>query len=215
MSAHEAAQRFEVEWWGDCCATWNEERKQITYADRMGILTTTRGGNQWPVYDARGASVLDIGGGPVSMLLKTFNVGAGKIVVDPGEYPEWVYARYKAARVTYIQQPAEQFELWDIGTQRPLRFDECWLYNVLQHVIDPERVIAVARRHSRLVRVFEWVLMPAHEGHPHELSPADLDRWLDVPVELGDGVNRRNRTVEYFDGEDGLIGTAYSGAFDA
>jgi hypothetical protein len=73
----------------------------------MGIPVFGSAGH-WPLYDARGATVLDLGGGPVSMLLKAVNLSVG-IVVDPGRYPEWIYARYEHAGVEYDRQAAEDW----------------------------------------------------------------------------------------------------------
>lgn len=161
-------QEFEREWWGSCVNTYGEETKQLTYAHRMGLRIVEAGGH-WPVYDLAGRSVVDIGGGPASILLKTVN-GGSMMVVDPCEYPEWVAARYLTARIAYFREPAETF----VGGG----FDEAWIYNVLQHVQDPEKVVAQARQAAPVVRVFEWVEMPPHLGHPHELHAADLERWL-------------------------------------
>jgi len=31
---------------------------------------------------------------------------------------------------------------------------------------------------GKIVRIFEWIDIPAHEGHPHELTRKNLDLWL-------------------------------------
>jgi len=162
------AQNFERNWWGNCVNTLGEERKQLVYAQHMGIIFNDTGG-PGPVHFLAGASVLDIGGGPCSMLLKVEDGGKLK-VIDPLPIPEWCKARYEAAGIEYVQQGAEQGVDGDA-------FDEVWIYNALQHVEDPERVLAVARQAGQLLRVFEWVDIPAHEGHPHELTVESLNRW--------------------------------------
>jgi hypothetical protein len=142
-------QVFERDWWGNCVNTFGEEAKQLTYAQLMGLTNvpdpTT---SHWPQYDLVGLNVLDLGGGPASMLLKTVDPGR-LTVVDPCPYPPWVAARYTEAGIEYFQEPAETFvstptrgrnnvELYD--------YDEVWIYNVLQHVEDPAACIATARR---------------------------------------------------------------------
>lgn len=170
-------QTFERSWWGDCTNTHWEERKQITYAQRMGLVLChdpeQRG--RWPLYDLQGRSVLDIGGGPVSMLLKCIN-GGPRVVVDPCEYPEWVDERYKVAGITWWPQTGE----W-LDAHPQHAFDEAWIYNVLQHVVDPQTVIRGAMKHARVIRLFEWVDIPPHAGHPHELKAEKLDEWLGTP----------------------------------
>lgn len=185
-------QEWERSWWGDCSNTYGEETKQITYAHRMRLEIVPDMG-RWPVYDLAGKSVLDLGGGPASMLLKT--KGGGRMtVVDPCEYPRWVAERYATHAIEYRVTPAEDFHA-------PAWYDECWIYNVLQHVRDPLGVIDTARRHARTLRIFDWVETPASEGHPHTLHAAELDEWLG-----GQGF------VEQMN-ENGCVGPAYYGVF--
>lgn len=188
MNEHQA---FEAGWWGDCANTFGEECKQLTYAYRMGLVNVPSGGH-WPVYDMAGKGVLDVGGGPASMLLKTTNLGRG-VVVDPCPYPGWVRARYAAHGVEWMQLRGED---WRGGG-----FDEVWVYNVLQHVEDPELVIRNARAAGRILRVFEWIEMPATIGHPHVLRAADLDAWV--------GATGRVEEVD----ENGAVGLAWFGTF--
>lgn len=164
-------QHFESGWWGDCTNTYGEETKQIAYARIMGLDPGPwQAGNAWPVYDLEGRSVLDIGGGPVSMLLKATNRGRA-LVVDPCTYPTWTARRYREAGIEYNVQPAEEFD------SRGWVFDEAWCYNVLQHTIDPERIIGIMRASARRLRIFEWIETEAYLGHPHTLHADELARW--------------------------------------
>ena len=82
MITRQEHDQFERDWWGNCVNTFAEEVKQLTYANRMGLVNVGVDGGYWPVYDLQGKSIVDIGGGPVSMLLKA--VGhQGSAVVDP------------------------------------------------------------------------------------------------------------------------------------
>lgn len=166
-------QQFEHDWWGDCLNTFGEEAKQITYAHRMGLVNEPYLGH-WPRYDLAGKAILDIGGGPSSLLLKCFNRGAGSMVLDPLAIPEWVLARYVAADIHYRQGAAED-------SPRTAWFDEVWLYNVLQHVRDPHDVLFTARQSAPLIRIFEWIDMPTSLGHPHTITAAM------IRAALGDG----------------------------
>lgn len=191
-TATQETQEWERQWWGECANTFGEEAKQITYANRMGLVNEPREG-KWPVYDLAGKSVLDLGGGPVSMLLKT--VGGNHLtVVDPCPYPNWVKRRYEHAGIAQHVEPAETFRSDD-------RFDEAWCYNVLQHVVDPEAVIETAKTHARVLRIFEWILTETNVGHPHSLHADDLNRWIDCFGQVG-----------YVD-ENGAVGLAYWGCF--
>lgn len=171
------AQRWEAGWWGSCVNTFGEEAKQITYAHRMGLENIGQSGGYWPVYDLAGRNVIDLGGGPVSILLKCVNPGGRCLVVDPAAYPGWVASRYTAAAIGYSRKRAEDTHLVNAAYAR---YDECWLYNVLQHVIDPEKIVANARSLAPVVRLFEWIDLPAYQGHLHTLRQHDLDAWLDT-----------------------------------
>lgn len=185
-------QEFERGWWGDCANTFTEEIKQLTYGYKMGLTAYANAG-KWPCYDLQGKHVLDIGGGPVSMLLKCENRGRYCMVVDPCEYPEWVQSRYVQCGLDYLRAKGEE----------PLSgtWDEVWIYNVLQHVEDPELIISNAKSVSTVIRLFEWIDLPPHEGHPHELKEETLNKWLG-------GIG----TTEWLD-ENNCYGRAYFGVF--
>lgn len=193
---HAEHQDYEADWWGDCTNTFSEEAKQITYAYHMGLVNVPDGyTGRWPSYDLGGRSVVDLGGGPTSLLLKTTNTGPCA-VVDPCDYPQWVGRRYATKGVAYFREPAETW-------RSAQRFDECWIYNVLQHVEDPEAVIATARLHASTLRIFEWINTPPSLGHPHTLTVELLDEWIGGQGEW-----------QFFDGSsNGVYGQAYYGAF--
>ena len=154
---------YELAFWGDCLGTANEERKHRVYAALMGIDFLSPQGR-----------VLDIGAGPVSMLLKCVSRG-NCVALDPlmASFPAWVRQRYVAADIEPVTGIGEEAA----ALFTPV-FDEVWVYNVLQHVTDPERVVASARKLAPRVRLFEWVGIPAYDGHPHELNARDLGSWL-------------------------------------
>ena len=185
---------WEREWWGTCGNTFHEEQKQIVYAQLMGLRSLPNVGHP-PTYDLKGLSVVDLGGGPVSLLLKCENSASALSVVDPCAYPDWVKARYEACGIAYFQQRAEDFHC--------SAYDEVWLYNVLQHVEDPEKVVAMAKQARRVVRVFEWIDIPAYQGHPHELKADVLADWFDGSAEW-----------DVYDlDESGAVGRAFAGCF--
>lgn len=165
---------LEREWWGDCTNTADEEAKQLKYAELMGLDSMRVDGSGWfsAPFDLGGRSVLDIGGGPVSLLLKCRNRG-DCAVLDPIRWPDWVHERYEAAGISYLQCRAESAHLSQV-------YDEVWIYNVLQHVQDPQKVIEVAIAHGRAVRVFEWLGGEPNAMHPNVMTREFLDGALGV-----------------------------------
>ncbi len=169
MKSWEIAQDNEAIWWGNCVNTYQEETKQREmFAPRLGLKDINHDG-RWPSYDLEWRSVADIGGGPVSLLLKCFNYSRA-FVIDPCHYPRWVVARYAAARITFLRQPAEQ-PLY-------LTVDEVWIYNVLQHVVNPQHIIIEAQKCCELIRIVEFIDVHTDDKHLHSLSAKELDEWL-------------------------------------
>jgi hypothetical protein len=166
--------------------------KQLKYAEKMGLKFFHNTKSPYNI-DMEGKSVLDIGGGPVSMLLKCENVKEG-VVVDPCDYPDWVMGRYQIAGITFVKSRGEDITL-------PQVFDEVWIYNVLQHCEDVQKVIENAKKCSKVIRIFEWVDNGISLGHPNNLTELDLNKWLG-----GEG------KVEWLN-EFNLKGKCYHGIF--
>jgi glycosyltransferase involved in cell wall biosynthesis len=167
----EEANKWEEAWWGDCSNTADEEAKQVYYAEQMGIPRWNSNAVA-TLYDLGGKSILDVGGGPVSLLLKTRNRDRS-VVVDPAKYPDWTMARYKAANIEYVQVRAEDMEFDE-------KFDEVWMYNVLQHVEDPSKIIQKIKQIGIKVRVFEWIETGLAKGHIHNLTQEFLEAEFGV-----------------------------------
>lgn len=185
---------FEAAYWGDCTNTFDEEQKHYVYARYMGL---TRIGFS---LNAGSKCVLDIGGGPVSMLLKCVHRGQACLVADPlmMQYPAWVRARYKTAGIPTPCAYRGEDLVAAFGNLK--QFDEVWIYNCLQHVENPAKIIANAKALAPVLRIFEWINIPPHEGHPHMLTREKLDEWIG---QFGQTTN--------LDGESGCYGEAYYG----
>ena len=175
---------FESNYWGDCCNTFDEDQKHYVYARYMGLKQVGYS------FDVAGARIIDIGGGPTSMLLKTINLAARSLVVDPLLYPMWTYDRYSAKGIDSLVVRGE--DIFEQG------YDECWIYNCLQHTDDPERIIKNALSAAKTLRIFEWIDIPAHDGHPIELTKKKLDAWIK---------HRAGYTIRL--AESGCFGSAY------
>ncbi len=181
------AQEFEKAWWTTSRNTFGEEVKQLFYAKKMGLDVLNYG--QGKVIDCHNQSVCDIGGGIVSLLLKAKNLSFGAIV-EPMPLVGWGYMRYLQVGLNVIVEPAETVKLTGI-------YDEIWIYNVLQHTQDPKAIIENAKKHAKLIRIFEWLDTPPHDGHPQTLRQKDLDKWLggegrveELDPETWDGYNK-------------------------
>lgn len=169
MNSWDTAQSSEQSFWGTCTQTFVEEQKQFFYATRMKLPFV-----DYPLssIDFEGKSVIDIGSGPTSMLLKAHNYNTA-YAVDPlmDKFPSWVKDRYTSVGITPITKGGE-----DIDTS--WQFDEALIYNCLQHTIDPELIVYKALRVAKTVRLFEWIDIPSDDLHPHILTEANLNKWF-------------------------------------
>lgn len=191
MSHDDHDLEFEKSYWHTCVNTFYEDRKQFVYARYMEIPQTIPD-IDWAL-DAQNKRILDIGGGPSSMLLKCHNLVKGK-VCDPIDYPYWTKLRYEMHNVDVEVIAGEDIK--ETG------WDEVWIYNCLQHVHNVERIINNAKHAAPVLRMFEWINIPVHPGHPQMLTREFLDNIIGLP---GSG------TVEL--NELGCFGTAYYGVF--
>lgn len=176
------AQKHEAEYWGNCLGmrAWGEFTKQEMYGREMGLFDDYGkdevGNDMQGELDLRGRHVLDIGGGPVSMTLRCVNAGR-LFVADPLSWPASALRRYENYGITFLQVPAEELPAPENDDSGRGLFDEVWMYNVLQHVDDPQKVLKNAISHiapGGKFRIFEWIHIPADKCHPHVLTPAML-----------------------------------------
>jgi hypothetical protein len=178
--------KFEADYWGDCCNTFDEDQKHYVYAKYMGLEQVGYG------FNVHNKTILDIGGGPSSILLKTVNLKYGK-VYDPIRYPYWTVDRYLSKKISVAIEYGENVS--EFG------WDEVWIYNCLQHTTDPQLIINNVKRAAKVLRIFEWVNIPPHDGHPHMLTQDLLNSWI----------GKSGNTVNL--SESGCFGHAYFGVF--
>ena len=179
---------FEKDYWGDCCNTFDEDQKHYVYGRLMGLQQ-----EHYSFITGR-KRILDIGGGPTSMLLKCKDLKEGK-VIDPIQYPKWTMMRYLAKNINIEVIAGE--DCIEYG------WDEVWIYNCMQHAIDPGKIIDNAKKAAPVLRLFEWIDIPAHDGHPHELTEASLNEWI----------GQKGNVITL--AESGCYGKAYYGVFQA
>lgn len=199
---HEEAQAEELAFWNTPGAELGEQFKQITYL-RYLDMQFTHDGNSPFVIDKTGLSILDVGGGPVSLLLKTN--AEMRCVVDPCEYPEWVIQRYAFNNINFWNIEGENID-------EEQMFDEVWMYNVLQHTTDPQKIfngIYESLKYGGKLRFMDWVDTPTNVAHPISLNTTQIARMIyyacfDKPLE-----HLRNAQLN----ENNAVGTIAYGTF--
>lgn len=188
----EDANNWERDWHGTCANSYNEETKQYIYARLMGLSVYAVNHYGQRGWDFGNRSVLDVGCGPYSILLKS--MARKMVAIDPCQFPEWIYVRYAGCNIDFMNIKAESMSFDEI-------FDECLLYNCLQHTEEPAQIIANMRKYARVIRVFEWIDEPISDGHIHVLTEQSLNMAF----------NGEGRIVQLNDGP--CVGRAYHGIF--
>lgn len=199
----EEAQEEELAFWNTPGAELGEQLKQLVYAKYMK-LDFIHDGNSPYVIDKTGLDILDVGGGPVSLLIKT--TANRKTVIDPCPFPNWVHDRYDANDVGLVSATGELFYKPKYKLENT--HDEVWMYNVLQHTESPQRIfdnIHKVLKSGGVFRFLDWIDTPTNTAHPISLSYETLSEWLakyyDQPL-LKTNIN-----------ENGAVGTIAYGVF--
>jgi hypothetical protein len=178
------SQGFEKNWWLTCKYRHPYEIIKGDFVAR--IMMVDRG--------VPNKTVIDIGAGPLS-LLQRIPVKEGT-ALDPIYYDE-LEDLYKEKSIKRLVMKGEDL---DSITER---YDEAWIYNCLQHVVDPVRILKNAMLVAPVVRIFEWINIPPYEGHLHMLTPDLLQRpfnqagWTTIQKSTG-LLNHDDLGSEYF-----------------
>jgi hypothetical protein len=145
-----AAQAWEKNWWLNARQMHTQE---ISKGDAVAKFLQ--------IGDVSDKSVIDIGCGPFSLLQR--HPARYACALDPIDYQD-LEAAYDERGINRLKITGEDL------TDHYGHFDEAWIYNCLQHVIDPSVILRNAIAAADCVRLFEWINMPPCQGHPHMLT---------------------------------------------
>jgi hypothetical protein len=151
-----------------------EERKFHTESFQEGRLHYAESYNQYFRYlnidlNLQFKDICEIGPADFPALDHCFNLGPKSFVIEP--MPS---ENLKRTGLKIVQEPAEDF---------PYLVDEVWLMNVLQHVMDPYKIVERAIKQSKIIRFFEPINYGVNECHPWNLTLDMFKNWF------GDAVN--------------------------
>ena len=165
-------QHYERESWGDnifVTPSNGEVIKQNTYAKLLELVDS----EQFNYINVNNKSILDVGCGQTSLLLRTKNFKRA-VGIEPLFYSNEVNQEYAKHNIQLIAIPAEEMDFAEN------EFDEVWMYNVLQHTYDPTLILNKCFKYGKTVRIFEWLDIPPHEGHPHEFKQEYFEQILNL-----------------------------------
>ena len=112
--------------------------------------------------DFKDKIIVEVGGGPRGSILHTKGNFKRGILIEPliDRWPAEIRKDYEDIGVEIIAAPYEDLEIDE-------EIDETWFFNVLQHVIDPQEQLRIAKETSKVIRVFESVGSAVDTAHPH------------------------------------------------
>lgn len=128
--------------------------------------------------DLKGKKILEIGPARCAGLLYCENFGTSYIV-EPTVY-EGVQEYYDKKGIGIIRELFEDAELPEV--------DEVWMFNLMQHVKDPDVLIEKAKRVSKVIRFFEPIDLPTNNEHPFTFSEADYKGYFGDCVKIYESI---------------------------
>jgi len=111
-------------------------------------------------FDLKGKSVIEIG--PARMPTLTYCSGySPSYIIEPLAWlgsDEW----FNPKGIQFIREPAEDAIMPVV--------DEVWIFNLLQHVMDPVKIIEKSKAAAKTIRFFEPIDTTTDDAHPHILT---------------------------------------------
>jgi hypothetical protein len=150
--------------------------------------------------DFKDKVIVEVGAGPRGSILLTEGNFKRGIIIEPliDRWPTEIRQDYEAIGVEIIAAPYEDLEIED-------QIDETWFFNVVQHVLDPQEQLELAKKTSKVIRVFESIGSATDEAHPHFITK---ETFTEV---LGDfGKIYKGGSNPGFHGADCYYGTWYA-----
>lgn len=129
--------------------------------------------------DLHGLNVIEIGPADFPALQHCSNFNGVIIEPMPSEHLAQIC---KEKGITLVDMPFEDVD--ETRFQGAPGVVEVWLFNVMQHVIDPAAFIAKVKLVADRVRFFEPINEPITAYHPHTYTLEDFQNWFGGSVNL-------------------------------
>jgi len=109
--------------------------------------------------------IVQVGAGPRGSILSTNGNFKRGVVIEPliDRWPSEIREDYEKDGIEIVDQPYENLEIDD-----PV--DETWFFNVVQHVFDPKEQLELAKKTSKVIRIFEPIGTGTDVAHPHYIT---------------------------------------------
>ena len=127
--------------------------------------------------DFRDKVVVQVGAGPRGSILSTNGNFKRGVVIEPliDRWPADIREDYEKIGIEIVSDPYENLDI-------ELDIDETWFFNVVQHVFDPKEQLELAKKTSKVIRVFEPIGVGTDVAHPHYITK---ETFTDVLGDFG------------------------------
>jgi len=136
--------------------------------------------------DLDGKTILEIGPARIPALLYCNNYGPS-FIVEPTKYEDAEHL-YENKPITFIRELYEECD-------SPV-VDEIWLFNVLQHIQNPDYFIEKCKKNAKVIKFFEPINTPIEVHHPHSFTLEDYELYFGDSVKLYKGSSEKYHTAD-------------------
>jgi hypothetical protein len=121
-----------------------------------------------PKVDFKDKTIVEVAAGSVPAVMMVEGAKR-RVAVEPLMATELWKPQRVACEATGVEIVADAYEYVDIDPS--VGVDETWLFNAMEHVIDPVEQMKKAMETSQVVRVFEATNgLPPSTAHPHTIT---------------------------------------------
>lgn len=111
--------------------------------------------------------------------------GKNIVEIGPADFPALGYLTNRGEGCMIIEpMPSEHLKRFSVpintGMAEDVDYeaDEVWLFNILQHVVDPYKIVERARSQAGVIRFFEPINYGIDECHPWNLTMNMFKEWF-------------------------------------
>ena len=121
--------------------------------------------------------IVQVGAGPRGSITSTNGNFKRGVVIEPliDRWPADIREDYEKIGIEIVSDPYENLDI-------ELDIDETWFFNVVQHVFDPKEQLELAKKTSKVIRVFEPIGTGTDVAHPHYITK---ETFTDVLGDFG------------------------------
>lgn len=110
--------------------------------------------------------------------------GLRVVEIGPADFPALAYCSGTQNCLIIEPLPSDHLRRFDLPIVQGLaenehyEADEVWLFNVLQHVLDPYKIVERAKKQTKVIRFFEPINYGVNDAHSWNLTMEMFKEWF-------------------------------------